>query len=295
MKEMCGLAWRHRMKMRMKSPKLPILKVPPSNLHAIPLLLGILALIGGCGREVERVSGKEESGRVRHATPRDAKQSDAAPDTNGPDRPRTSLPPKPRTVGQVVDALLPAVTFRFARLFRAAHLSWPPRSLTLIGLKKERSLEVWCEEGDRRFRIATYRITAASGAMGPKRRQGDRQVPEGTYGLPHLNPNSTYHLSILVDYPNSRDVANAIVPRARMGGDIYIHGDRRSIGCIAIGDMSIEELFVMCAITPADARRIIIAPLDLRIDRAPHSGSPWIRQLYKDIAREMRPYRDHRR
>ncbi|HSK18243.1 MAG TPA: L,D-transpeptidase family protein, partial [Longimicrobiales bacterium] len=76
---------------------------------------------------------------------------------------------------------------------------------------------------------------------GPKRHQGDAQVPEGFYNIDLFNPNSSYHLSMRVDYPNARD--RAANPDGNLGGDIYIHGDCVSEGCLAMTDEGIEELY----------------------------------------------------
>ena len=93
---------------------------------------------------------------------------------------------------------------------------------------------------------------------------GHLQVPEGFYALPLLNPDSRYHLSIRVDYPNADDVRHSKVPRDEMGGDIYIHGSNASIGCLAMGDPAIEELFCLAAQVEPDDREIILAPVDFR-------------------------------
>lgn len=91
-------------------------------------------------------------------------------------------------------------------------------------------------------------MLAASGGPGPKLREGDLQVPEGVYRLTAFNPNSSYHLSLRVDYPNAEDRAaedRAVARsdrRTSLGGDIFIHGKAVSIGCLAIGDPGIEEL-----------------------------------------------------
>jgi murein L,D-transpeptidase YafK len=128
--------------------------------------------------------------------------------------------------------------------------------------------------------------------MGPKRREGDLQVPEGFYRLPELNPRSSYHLSIRVDYPNGDDIAHAAVARGDMGGDIYIHGSDVSIGCMALGDRAIEELFLMAAMVPEPSRRIIISPYDFR--RSPRAPLPrsegWVTELYRRIIAELRAF-----
>jgi murein L,D-transpeptidase YafK len=78
--------------------------------------------------------------------------------------------------------------------------------------------------------------------VGPKRREGDEQVPEGFYTLDQFNPFSQFHLSMRVSYPNEADRRLGERP---LGGAIYVHGNCMSIGCIAIEDGPIEALYLM--------------------------------------------------
>ena len=89
--------------------------------------------------------------------------------------------------------------------------------------------------------IRTYPIAAASGGPGPKRREGDNQVPEGVYQVNRFNPNSRFHLSLGLNYPNKSD--RILGDPTRPGGDIFIHGNRVSIGCMAMTDAKIEEIY----------------------------------------------------
>lgn len=99
---------------------------------------------------------------------------------------------------------------RLAPHFEAAGVEYPPTSVTFIGIKQDRALEVRAcgRDGDSRL-ICRYPVLAASGGPGPKLREGDRQVPEGIYRVRELNPNSHFHLSIWLDYPNEFDWARA--------------------------------------------------------------------------------------
>ncbi len=91
-------------------------------------------------------------------------------------------------------------------------------------------------------KVATFAFTAMSGTAGPKVRNNDGQIPEGFYYITHFNPDSKYHLSLRINYPNSCDLRrNSTDP----GGDIYIHGGESSAGCIAIGNENMERLYVM--------------------------------------------------
>lgn len=211
-----------------------------------------------------------------------------------PKPPRPKLPPAPRTVEDVVRSIGSIARDRYQPVCKRKNVSWPPARLTLLAFKRERLLEVWgaAKSGAYR-RLATYKILAASGGPGPKRREGDLQVPEGFYHLPELNPNSLFHLSIKVDYPNADDIKNSKVARDAMGGDIYIHGNQMSIGCLALGDRAIEELFPLVAQVPAAERRIIISPFDFR--RRPKARypkeAPWVHAMYDRIKRALGEYR----
>jgi murein L,D-transpeptidase YafK len=142
-----------------------------------------------------------------------------------------------------------------AALFKAAGVAFPPEQLYLRGFKHERQLEVWAgPKAGPLVKVKTYPFCAASGELGPKRRQGDLQVPEGFYTLDLFNPRSNYHLSMRVSYPNEADQRHK-VPGVSLGGDIFIHGDCVSIGCIAIEDGPIEELYLMALDTRARTKR----------------------------------------
>lgn len=130
-----------------------------------------------------------------------------------------------------------------ASTFAAAGVSWPPGELYVRAFKQERELEVWAgARGQRLRKVKTFPFCAASGDVGPKRREGDAQVPEGFYSLDQFNPRSQFHLSMRVSYPNGADRRLGQRP---LGGAIYIHGGCASIGCIALEDGPIEELYLM--------------------------------------------------
>ena len=200
-----------------------------------------------------------------------------------------------KTVEDRVGEYGAVVRARLEPKFQAAGVPYPPRLLTLIGLKQERLLQVYAAGADEQFRfICSYPVLAASGVAGPKLREGDRQVPEGIYRVPELNPNSLFHLSIRLDYPNEHDRARGAEDRrAKLGGDIMIHGDARSRGCLAMGDPAAEDLFVLAALTGIENVKVILAPLDFRAHQstdAPERAPEWTSKLYETIARELAPY-----
>lgn len=127
--------------------------------------------------------------------------------------------------------------------FADAGLKYPPHEIFLRAFKREMELEVWARNGDGPFRkVATYAITAPSGDPGPKRREGDRQVPEGCYTIEVFNPKSRFHLSLGLDYPNESD--RILSDHEKPGSEIYIHGGAVSIGCLPLGDAVIEEVYL---------------------------------------------------
>lgn len=180
---------------------------------------------------------------------------------------------------------------RFQPAFEEAGVAYPPDALRFVGLKRPGELEVYARSGASGWRhVSTYDVKAASGDPGPKLREGDRQVPEGVYEATALNPNSSYHLSIKVGYPNERDREFARRDgRDDLGGDIFIHGDAVSIGCLAMGDTAIEELFVMTADTGLDDVDVLVAPVDFRTTKLPDDATDelpeWIDKKY-DLLRE---------
>lgn len=110
--------------------------------------------------------------------------------------------------------------------------------------KNEKNLEVWLKSKDQQeYKLfKTYNICASSGVLGPKRQQGDAQVPEGFYNVASYNPYSSYYLSLGLSYPNTSD---KIIGKGNLGGDIMIHGNCVTIGCIPLTDNSIKEVYVM--------------------------------------------------
>ena len=176
--------------------------------------------------------------------------------------------------------------------FRAAGVRYPPSRVTLLGLKRERRLEVYAADakGAPRF-ICAYPVLAASGTLGPKLRQGDRQVPEGIYRVRELNPNSRFHLSLWVDYPNAFDRARAAADgREKLGGEIMLHGEAVSKGCFAMGNPAAEDLFVLAALTGIENVTVIFTPVDFRTESLgdlPPGAPAWSRDLYRQIERAL--------
>lgn len=199
-----------------------------------------------------------------------------------------------RSVQDVMDRYGDAAEARLKPFFNEAKAPYPPSRVTLLAIKDEKKLELWTEEQGERFFIRAYKIRAASGVGGPKLREGDRQVPEGIYQLEYLNPNSLYHLSMKIDYPNTFDRAMAEQEkRTGLGGDIFIHGNAVSIGCLAIGDPAIEELFTLVVKGGPKNVKVIIAPSDPRkhsIAALADDQPKWVAGLYADISAGFSAY-----
>lgn len=140
-------------------------------------------------------------------------------------------------------------------------------SMAILVCKKERVVELrapgWTEP-------KKYRMTAFSGKLGPKLSEGDGQIPEGIYKIEYLNPNSRFHLSLKVSYPNDFDRAMAAGDgRANLGGDIMIHGNSVTIGCVPVGDDAIEDIFFLVYKIGLKNVDVVIAPYDMRKGRRP--------------------------
>jgi murein L,D-transpeptidase YafK len=144
---------------------------------------------------------------------------------------------------RVLDARI-ATRFNIKRTFHERGIRYPAAEIFLRIFKRERALELWVRpDGQERYELLkSYPICALAGGLGPKRRQGDTQVPEGFYNIDFFNPLSDYHLSLHLDYPNRHDrLAGAVA--GNLGGDIYIHGGCASEGCLAVTDEGIKELY----------------------------------------------------
>ena len=130
-------------------------------------------------------------------------------------------------------------------IFKEKNLPFPPRGIFIRVFKQEKNLELWAKpaKGDSFIFVKEYPVFEISGNPGPKRQEGDGQTPEGFYELSNFNPNSKFYLSLRVNYPNKSD--HLLGTKENLGGDIYIHGNCVTIGCIPITDEQIKELYVI--------------------------------------------------
>jgi murein L,D-transpeptidase YafK len=144
-----------------------------------------------------------------------------------------------------------------AKEFKAKGLEWPARYVFIRSFKYDGQLEVWVKsEAKEKYKLfRTYRVCLQSGAMGPKRMQGDYQVPEGFYYINEFNPNSAYHLALGLNYPNASD--KILSDPLRPGNGIYIHGSCVSVGCIPVNDSDIEEIYIIASAAKASGEDFI--------------------------------------
>lgn len=131
------------------------------------------------------------------------------------------------------------------KMFADKGINYPCSNIYYRGIKALNDLELWARNSpsDTFTLVKTYKICALSGILGPKRYEGDRQVPEGFYFIAEFKPNSDYHLSMLVNYPNYSDLMHG--NRNKPGGDIYIHGACMTVGCMPMTNEWIEEMYII--------------------------------------------------
>ncbi len=142
--------------------------------------------------------------------------------------------------------------------------------------KMSGTLEVWIQKNNRFQHFTSYHICNYSGYPGPKLYEGDWQSPEGFYTVnaEQLNPQSRYHLSFNIGYPNDFDIA-----KNRTGSAIMVHGNCSSQGCYAMGNKQIEEIYLLAHYALAYGQErfsIHIFPFKLTDHRlAKYQSSPW--------------------
>jgi murein L,D-transpeptidase YafK len=201
-----------------------------------------------------------------------------------------------KTVNDRVEQFSQQVRKRLQPEFDRINMSYPPQAIVMIGLKLERQLEIWVSDDNKTYNyLKSYPILGASGNSGPKLKEGDCQVPEGIYHIESLNPNSLFHLSLRLNYPNDFDKQMGQKDgRTNLGSDIMIHGNTCSVGCLALGDQAAEDLFILAAETGIDNVKVILSPLDFRVIKMVSNSSKtpeWLDELYSAIKSEIAKFR----
>ena len=160
------------------------------------------------------------------------------------------------SVAQVKTSEFKAAQLKYSKVKDAYDTKWPKLKedlksvkintesydIYLRAFKNEKKVEVWLKNpGDKKYTLfKTYDICASSGDLGPKRMEGDGQVPEGFYTIDLFNPTSNYYLSMRVSYPNTSD--DILKTGKHAGGAIMMHGNCVTIGCMPMTDDKIKEL-----------------------------------------------------
>lgn len=166
------------------------------------------------------------------------------------------------------------------KMFAEKGIKYPCANILYRGLKASNDLELWARNSnqDTFVLIKNYKICALSGILGPKRYEGDKQVPEGFYFISEFKPKSEYHLSMLVNYPNYSDLIEG--DKERPGGDIYIHGACMTVGCMPMTNELIEELYIVSMIARIHGQ--VNIPVHIYPVRYSQKSLDYIGREYKD-------------
>jgi murein L,D-transpeptidase YafK len=165
-------------------------------------------------------------------------------------------------------------------LFTSKGLSFPNVEIFIRVFKNEENLELWARNvnSGKFILIRTYKICSNSGSLGPKRKQGDGQVPEGFYYIDKFNPYSNFYLSLGLNYPNESD--KILGGKINLGGDIFIHGDCVTIGCIPLTNYYMEELYLICVYAKNNGQyKIPVHIFPIKLDGV---GMTKLREYFKD-------------
>ncbi len=172
-----------------------------------------------------------------------------------------------------------------SRQFKRKNVTYPPKDIFLRVFKLQNEMELWARNNETsEYRlIKLFRICAISGSLGPKRTQGDRQVPEGFYFIEDFNTQSDYYLSMQLNYPNYSD---SMLGKGKLGGDIFIHGGCITVGCLPMTDEGIKELYTICLNARLNGQESI--PVHVFPTRLTTSGMTYLKHEYpKDPARQQ--------
>lgn len=152
-----------------------------------------------------------------------------------------------RSISFKIPVTLAAREDSLQKEFKEKGLEWPVKYMFIRSFKYDGQLEIWVKSHEKqKYKLfKTYKVCLLSGAMGPKRMQGDFQVPEGFYYITEFNPHSAYHLALGLNYPNASD--KILSDSMRPGDGIYIHGSCVSVGCIPVTDSDIEEIYLIAS------------------------------------------------
>ena len=194
------------------------------------------------------------------------------------------------SVEQAVEKYGTQSRLRLVPYFERANVAYPPKDATWIFLKREKELDIYARDKmGKLVRVLSYPIIGNSGTGGPKLEEGDLQIPEGFYKITQMR--ALTHLCLCLNYPNEFDKKNAITDRrTKLGGDIQIHGGSCSIGCLAMGNDCIEDLFVLAHDIGYKDIELAIAPCNL-VSSKPEKGMKkqpkWVPGLYSELEKRI--------
>ena len=166
------------------------------------------------------------------------------------------------------------------KMFADKNITYPCPNILFRVFKSTNDFEMWARNSiaDTFVLIKNYKICALSGILGPKRYEGDKQVPEGFYFIEDFNPKSNYHLAMLLNYPNYSDMM--IGDKEHPGGDIRIHGKCMTVGCMPMTDEFIEEIYAICVASRTNGELNI--PVQIYPLRFTQKGLDYLGREYKN-------------
>ncbi len=166
------------------------------------------------------------------------------------------------------------------KLFSDKHINYPCSNILFRVFKSTNDFELWARNtvADTFVLIKNYKICALSGILGPKRYEGDKQVPEGFYFIEDFNPKSNYHLAMQLNYPNYSDMMHG--DKEHPGGDICIHGKCMTVGCMPMTDEWIEEIYSTCVASRSNGELNI--PVHIYPLRFTQKGLDFLGREYKN-------------
>jgi murein L,D-transpeptidase YafK len=172
---------------------------------------------------------------------------------------------------------------------KAKKINLSDLAITLVAYKDDDLLEVYGRPKNQKklILIKSYPICARSGILGPKRKEGDGQVPEGFYYINVFNPSSNYYLSLGINYPNSADRLKSSYKS--LGGNIFIHGSCVTIGCLPMTDDLIKEIYVLAVHAKNNGQsKIPVYIFPYKMENSKHkehtkSASPQLTQFWNNL------------
>lgn len=167
-----------------------------------------------------------------------------------------------------------------AQLYQNKKIDELSLEIYLRAFKEEKIIEVWARDKNKPSfsLLTTYNFCQTSGTLGPKRKEGDKQIPEGFYRIVEFNPESKFFLSLKVNYPNRADAL--LGDTTALGNDIFVHGDCVTTGCIPITDDKIKELYLIAVDAKAAGQKRI--PITIFPMKLTEENFKKLKEKYKD-------------